>query len=90
MTYKRAALVWLVQGARRREFRYTYKPGNASRTRGRAYFFYIFTQTRPTPIDYLPYFKHVTGTRHIILFGLNNNTTNALADPGGRTRRARP
>ena len=46
-------------------------------------FFYIFTQTRPTPIDYLPYFKHVTGTRHIILFGLNNNTTNALADPGG-------
>jgi len=43
MTNKRAALFWLLQGARRREFRYIYKPGNPSRTRGRAYLFHIFS-----------------------------------------------
>ena len=42
MTYKRAALVWLLQGARRREFRYIYKPRNPSRTRGRAYLLHLF------------------------------------------------
>jgi len=40
MTYKRAALVWLLQSAQRREFRYIYKPeGNPSRTRGHTFLF---------------------------------------------------
>jgi len=37
-----AALFWLSQGARRREFRYIYKTGNPSRFRGRVYLFHIF------------------------------------------------
>ena len=45
MIYKRAALVWLLLGARRREFCSIYKPGNPSRTRGRAYLFHIFLTT---------------------------------------------
>jgi len=40
MTYTRAALVLLLQGARRREFRYIYKPRNPS---GCAYLFHIFS-----------------------------------------------
>jgi len=45
MTYKRAALVWLSQGARRREFRHIYKPGNLFMTGGRAYLFHIYLTT---------------------------------------------
>jgi len=45
MTYKRAALFWLLQGAWQREFRYVYKPGHPSRTRGHAYWFHMFLTT---------------------------------------------
>jgi len=45
MTYKRAALVWLLQGARPKEFRYIDKPRNPSRPRGPAYLFHIFQTT---------------------------------------------
>jgi len=43
MTYERAALVCLLQGARRREFVYIYKPGDPFRTIGRAFRFHIFS-----------------------------------------------
>ena len=46
MTYKRAALVWLLQSTQRREFRYIYKPGNPSRTRGHTYLFVFFLMER--------------------------------------------
>jgi len=45
MTDKRAVLVCLLQGARRREFRYIYKPGNPPMTRWRAYLFHMFLTT---------------------------------------------
>ena len=45
MTYKSAAFFWLLRGARRREFRYIYKPENPSRTGGREYLFHIFLTT---------------------------------------------
>jgi len=45
MTYKRAALVWPLQGARRKEFRYIDKPRNPPRTSGRAYLFDFSFQT---------------------------------------------
>jgi len=37
-----AALTWLLQGARRREFRYIYKLGNPPTTKGRAHLFHFF------------------------------------------------
>ena len=45
MTYKRAALFCLLQDARRKQFRYIYKPGNPSLTSGRAYLFHICLTT---------------------------------------------
>jgi len=41
--------LWCLRGGtRRREFRYIYKPGNPSRTRGRAYLFHDFLTTTRT------------------------------------------
>jgi len=38
--------LWCLRGGtRRREFRYIYKPGKPSRTRGRAYLFHVFLTT---------------------------------------------
>ena len=38
--------LWCLRGGtRRRAFRYIYKPGNPSRTRGRAYLFHVFLTT---------------------------------------------
>jgi len=40
------------QGARRREFRYIYKPGNPFKTRERAYFFHIFKPQREISVNF--------------------------------------